>query len=224
MADIKIQTPSTELSHILCLGAHCDDAEIGCGGALLSILEQNPNNIHVTWVIFTSSESRKKEAIKGAELFTANARSVDIKIFDYRDGFLPYTNGQIKDTFEEVKAGVDTPDLIFTHYRHDRHQDHRLVSELTWNTYRNHPILEYEIPKWDGDMGQPNTFIPLTREQGLQKIRLLQEVYNTQQTKNWFTDDLFWSLMRLRGMECNAPSTIAEGFYSRKLTLDFSPV
>lgn len=218
---MRINTPSEGLSHILCLGAHCDDLEIGCGGTLLSIIEQNPS-VAITWVVFTSNDKRKKEAELGAELFTQGAKSVDMHILDYRDGFLPYTNGSVKETFESLKRDIENPDLVFTHYRNDLHQDHRLVSELTWNTFRNHPILEYEIPKWDGDMGQPNTFVSLTESQGKRKIENLQAAYNTQQSKKWFTDDLFWSLMRIRGMECNSPSNIAEAFYTRKLSLDFS--
>ena len=207
-----------ETQHILCLGAHCDDIEIGCGGALLELLAQH-NNIKITWVVFASNEARRKEAELGAQLFTQNAKKLDLRILDFRDGFLPYSGTEVKEAFEQVKREIDTPDLIFTHSRHDLHQDHRNVSELTWNTFRNHMILEYEIPKWDGDLGIPNTFIHLSDEIGKQKIAYLQQAYNSQKTKNWFTDDLFWSLMRIRGMECNAPSNIAEAFFTRKLIL-----
>lgn len=206
--------------HVLCLGAHCDDIEIGCGGTLLRLLAANPG-IHISWVLFTSTPQRKLEATEGAKRFTRSARSLDLKIFDLRDGFLPYVGEQVKELFEQVKQEIAPPDLIFTHYRNDLHQDHRKVSELTWNTFRNHLILEYEIPKWDGDIGNPNTFVEIPEDVGAEKIRHLQEIYNTQQNKNWFTDDLFWSLMRIRGMECNAASRFAEGFYSRKLVLDF---
>ena len=202
----------------MCLGAHCDDIEIGCGGALLDILSKNPN-IEITWVIFTSTEARKKEAELGAELFTKNAKNLHLKIFEFRDGYLPYSGLEIKEAFEQVKNEISPPDLIFTHYRNDMHQDHRKVSELTWNTFRSHMILEYEIPKWDGDISVPNTYIHLSDDIGKQKIAYLQQAYNTQQAKKWFTDDLFWSLMRIRGMECNAPRNIAEAFYSRKIVL-----
>lgn len=204
--------------HLLCLGAHCDDIEIGCGGAVLKLLQEY-TNVSVTWVVFTSTESRYKEAEEGAKRFCANAKSLDLKIFDLKDGYLPYSGEVVKNLFEQVKKSIDAPDLILTHYRNDLHQDHRKVCELTWNTFRNHLILEYEIPKWDGDMGIPNTFIPLSEALCKEKIRHLQEVYNTQQTKKWFTDDLFWSLMRIRGMECNSKSRFAEAFHSRKLIL-----
>ncbi len=212
--------PSSEsAAHILCLGAHCDDIEIGCGGTLLHLLESN-TQISITWVVFTSNEARRAEAEEGARLFTKGAKNLDLRIFDLRDGFLPYAGTEVKERFEEVKASIDTPDLIFTHYRHDLHQDHRKISELTWNTFRNHLIFEYEIPKWDGDIGVPNTFMPLSEAICDRKVAHLQEAYNSQQKKKWFTDDLFSSLMRIRGMECNARNRFAEAFYTRKLILN----
>ena len=208
---------SSESINVLALGAHCDDIEIGCGGTLLSIIN-NDVNVNITWVVFTSNEKRKDEATKGASLFAKNAKNIDLKIYDFRDGFLPYNGEKLKELFEELKKCID-PDLIFTHYRHDLHQDHRIVSELTWNTFRNHFILEYEIPKWDGDVGTPSSFVHLDKETALKKIEYLQQAYNSQQTKAWFTDDLFWSMMRIRGMESNSPSSVAEAFYSRKSVL-----
>lgn len=214
MINLIPEKKSGEPLSVLALGAHCDDIEIGCGGTLLSLLEANPNT-EVTWVVFASNEKRAIEARKGAELFSQNAKSLTVEIFDFKDGFLPYRGEAVKEKFEELKKQVK-PDLVFTHYRKDLHQDHRLVSELTWNTFRNHLIFEYEIPKWDGDVGQPNSFVAIEQDLAKQKIELLQQVYNSQQTKAWFTDDLFWSLMRIRGMECNSPSRLAEAFYARK--------
>ncbi len=202
---------------IMAMGAHCDDIEIGCGGTILSIIKDNPL-VNITWIVFSSTEKRKAEATIAAKLYCENAATFDLKILDFKDGFFPYHGEDLKNTFESLKGGGD-PDLIFTHYRQDLHQDHRLISELTWNTFRNHLILEYEIPKWDGDIGVPNTFVHLDEATGLKKIKYLQQVYNSQRTKAWFTDDLFWSLMRIRGMESNSPSRIAEAFYSRKSVL-----
>jgi LmbE family N-acetylglucosaminyl deacetylase len=202
--------------HLLCLGAHCDDIEIGCGGSILTLIKQHPN-IHITWVVFTSDSDRAKEASEGARRFTDGAAKLNLKVFDLRDGFLPYLGETVKELFEGLKKEIAPPDLIFTHYRHDLHQDHRKVCELTWNTFRNNLIFEYEIPKWDGDLGTPNTYIPLSKDICREKNKHLQEVYNSQKTKTWFTDDVFTSLMRIRGMECNSPSRYAEGFYSRKL-------
>ena len=204
--------------HILCLGAHCDDIEIGCGGTILSLINRY-SNLSITWIVFTSSEKRKQEATLGAQKFTKGADNLNLRIYGLRDGFLPYSGLEVKEIFEEVKNEIDTPDLIFTHYRNDLHQDHRKINELTWNTFRNHLILEYEIPKWDGDLGVPNAYWSLSKDICEQKIRLLQEVYNSQLNKTWFTDDLFWSLMRLRGMECHSDSRFAEAFYTRKLLL-----
>ncbi|WP_166264774.1 PIG-L deacetylase family protein [Marinobacter caseinilyticus] len=212
-----LATPDKD-AHILCLGAHCDDIEIGCGGTLLELLANHPN-LHVTWVVFASTPSRKSEAERGASLFSEGAKSLDLRILDFKDGYVPTESARLKDEFEQLKKGIVSPDLIFTHYRYDLHQDHKAVSDLTWNTFRNHLILEYEIPKWDGDMGIPNTFYPLSGGVGQTKIKHLQQAYNSQKTKKWFTDDLFWSLMRIRGMECNSQSTLAEGFHVRKMTV-----
>ena len=216
MINLKLNKFDKPLT-ILAMGAHCDDIEIGCGGTILSIIKDNPH-VNITWIVFSSTEKRKVEATIGAKLYCENAATLDLKILDFKDGFLPYLGEDLKNTFESLKEEIN-PDLIFTHYRHDLHQDHRLVSELTWNTFRNHLILEYEIPKWDGDIGTPNTFVHLDEAMGLKKIEYLQQAYNSQKTKAWFTDDLFWSLMRIRGMESNSLSHIAEAFYSRKSVL-----
>ena len=207
----------SETINVLVLGAHCDDIEIGCGGTLLSIMSSDVK-VNITWVVFSSNEKREAEAVTGAGLFAKHAQNLDLRIFDFRDGFLPYNGEQLKECFEGLKKDID-PDLIFTHYRHDLHQDHRVVSEITWNTFRNHFILEYEIPKWDGDIGAPSCFVHLDEKTAQQKITYLQQAYNSQQTKAWFTDDLFWSMMRIRGMESNSPSSVAEAFYSRKTVL-----
>jgi LmbE family N-acetylglucosaminyl deacetylase len=202
---------------VLCLGAHCDDIEIGCGGTLLH-LKSTHARIKFHWVVFSASGSRGQEAAKAAELFAAGSEK-QIILKDFRDGFLPYIGAQVKETFEELKTAVN-PDLIFTHWGNDAHQDHRLISDLTWNTYRNHLILEYEIPKYDGDLGRPNLFVPLERDECQEKIRHIMEAFQSQHAKHWFQQDTFLSLMRLRGMECSAPSNHAEAFHCRKLVLD----
>ena len=218
---LKLSLPSRAGSplKVLCLGAHCDDIEIGCGATLMTLLEQY-DDVDIHWQVFTSTPARKQEAIKGAEVFCNGARNLHIEILEYRDGYLPYEGDAIKLSMEAVKKAVD-PDLVFTHYRHDLHQDHRLISELSWNTFRNHLLLEYEIPKWDGDIGTPNLFVPVSEAVAAAKIKALQDVYNSQQSKKWFTDDLFHSMMRIRGMECNAPGNLAEAFYTRKTQLAF---
>ncbi len=217
---IGLNLPKQEKLTLLCLGAHCDDIEIGCGASLLKLLRANPN-IELHWQLFTSTPERKKEAMLGAERFGKHAKDLFVEIRDFRDGYLPYSGLEVKEAMQDIARRVK-PDLVFTHYRHDLHQDHRKISELTWNSFRNHLILEYEIPKWDGDMGQPNTFIEIDQDTAREKVALLQEVYNSQQNKNWFTDDLFYSLMRIRGMECNAPSQLAEAFYTRKAVIQAS--
>jgi LmbE family N-acetylglucosaminyl deacetylase len=199
---------------VLCLGAHSDDLEIGCGGAILYLTRTNPN-LTVHWIVFSGSGQRGVEARQSADQFLAGAGSKQIIVKEYRDGFFPYTGGQIKDEFESLKKTI-SPDLIFTHCRHDLHQDHHLINELTWNTFRDHLILEYETPKYDGDLGAPNLFVPLDDDIVRQKIGILLSVFRSQAGKHWFSDDLFRSLMRLRGMEC-AHRGYAEAFHVRKL-------
>jgi LmbE family N-acetylglucosaminyl deacetylase len=205
------------LSHVLCLGAHADDLEIGCGGTVLKLVEGG-HPPAFTWVIFASDATREAEALRSAERLLAKASSSRIIIKKFRDGFLPYAGAAVKEVFEELKATV-SPDVILTHYRHDLHQDHRLVSELTWNTFRDHLILEYEIPKYDGDLGSPNVFVPLDEPVCRRKIDMILSCFGSQRNKRWFSEDLFRSLLRVRGMECNAPSSHAEAFHCRKLVL-----
>ena len=202
---------------ILCLGAHSDDLKIGCGGAILKLLSEN-ENIHMNWTVFSADDSRAEEAKESADKFLAGAAQKDIEIGKFRDGFFPYDGGKIKEFFEELKRRFK-PDLIFTHYRHDLHQDHRLIHELTWNTFRDHLVLEYEIPKYDGDIGSPNVFVQLDEELCRKKIAYIIESFRSQSTRTWFTQDVFLSLLRLRGLESNSPHKYAEGFYCRKIIL-----
>ena len=196
------------------MGAHADDVEIGCGGTLLRLVQELPE-LEVLWLVLCSNGPRAAEARASASAFLAGAARARVTVLDHRDGFLPYSGPGVKDEFEKVKAEF-APDLIFTHYRDDRHQDHRLTSDLTWNTWRDHLILEYEIPKYDGDMGSPNLFAPLTRATLERKLALVLEHFPSQANKHWFQADLLRSVARIRGMECVAPEGVAEGFYCRK--------
>jgi len=201
--------------NILFLGAHSDDIEIGCGGTLL-YLKQKYNIGHVSWIVFSASELRAKEATKSANLFLDGIDSKNIEIKNFRDGFFPHQFAEIKEFFEKMK--LDIPfDLVFTHYRIDRHQDHRTLSDLTWNTFRNHLVLEYEIPKYDGDMGSPNVFVPLDEKLVAQKNEIILKSFTSQANKHWFDSESFNALLRLRGME--AAVKYAEGFYGRKVVL-----
>lgn len=199
---------------ILCLGAHSDDIEIGCGGTMLRLLEAYPD-AQVRWVVLSGNERRAAEARCGASLFLGQGRSAEVITKSFRDGFFPY-DPAIKEFFEELKA-EPTWDLILTHHREDRHQDHRVVSDLTWNTFRNHAILEYEIPKYDGGLGQPNFYVPLDESTRQRKLDHLMQAFGSQRDKRWFTEDTFSGLMRLRGVECAASEGFAEGFFARKL-------
>jgi LmbE family N-acetylglucosaminyl deacetylase len=198
---------------VLCLGAHADDIEIGCGGTLLRLCAER-RDLEVRWVVFSSNAVRAAEAHASAVAFLVGVKST-VTVRSFRDGYLPWAGAALKDEFEALKKEF-APDLIFTHQRHDLHQDHRLVSDLTWNTWRNHFILEYEIPKFDGDFGSPNFFSPLPAATLERKISLVVRHFATQASKQWFTPDLFRSVARIRGMECAAPEAMAEAFYCRK--------
>lgn len=202
---------------VLCLGAHCDDIEIGCGGTILRWLAEQPA-MDFYWVVFSSDRERRKEALRSSEAFLKGARKKKICVEDFRNGFFPYIATDIKDYFEDLKQRF-SPDIVLTHCRDDRHQDHRLLSDLTWNTFRQHTILEYEIPKYDGDLGQPNLFVHLDEQVCRHKVRNLLEFFKSQRDKHWFTEDALRALLRLRGVESAAPERNAEAFYCRKMLL-----
>ena len=216
MIHFNLDSPPEAPLQILCMGAHSDDIEIGCGGTILRLAEQYPEcKIH--WVVFSAIGVRESEALRAAELFGGSSLQPPI-LKAFPDGFMPFVGAEVKAVFEELKKVV-SPDLIFAHNRKDAHQDHRLLAELTWNTFRNHLVLEYEIPKYDGDLGQPNVFVPLDTPVYQTKVQHLMDAFESQHSKRWFQEDTFLSLMRLRGMECNSPSGYAEAFYCRKLVL-----
>jgi LmbE family N-acetylglucosaminyl deacetylase len=217
MIDLKLNLREDRPLTILCLGAHSDDVEIGCGGTILRLIRDYPG-CRVHWIVMSALGVRKDEAQRGAEAFAGADHIEALQLHEFVDGFMPYHGDKVKRVFEDLKQTV-SPDLIFTHRRDDAHQDHRLLSELTWNTFRNHFILEYEIPKYDGDMGAPSVFVPISQAICDRKTTQLMNTFHSQATKHWFDKDLFLGLMRLRGMECNAPSGYAEAFYSRKLVL-----
>lgn len=215
MIHLNLEERSARTLKILCLGCHSDDIEIGCGGTILRLAEQYPG-CEFHWVVLSAEGDRRAEARNSAERFAGrNLKGLLLKAF--RDGFMPFAGAEIKAELEQLKSIV--PDLIFTHNRRDAHQDHRLIGEMTWNTFRDHLILEYEIPKYDGDMGQPNVFVPLESKQCDTKIRYIMDSFTSQHAKRWFCEDTFLSLMRLRGMECNAASGYAEAFYGRKVVI-----
>jgi LmbE family N-acetylglucosaminyl deacetylase len=204
------------LRRVLAIGCHADDIEIGCGGTLLTLVRSHPG-LAVDWVVLAAGGARGEEARASAQAFLEGAGAARIELHEYRDGFLPYAGGEVKEVFEELKERTD-PQLVLTHTRHDLHQDHRLACELTWNTFRNHLILEYEIPKVDGDLGVPNLFVPLAAAVAEQKVALLEQHFPSQAGKHWFDRELFLGLMRVRGMEAIAPERFAEAFVCRKLS------
>lgn len=217
MLHLSLQPARAGSFEILCLGAHCDDIEIGCGATMLKLLRDYPGT-SVHWVVFSSSPQRAREAKASAAKFLRRAARRRVITYEFRDGFFPYIGGEIKARFEELKDCV-APDLIFTSHRDDLHQDHRVIAELTGNTWREHLILEYEIPKYDGDLGAPNFFVPLPKSLVQRKVNFILGSYKSQRDKHWFDAETFWALMRLRGVECRSPSAYAEAFYAHKATL-----
>jgi LmbE family N-acetylglucosaminyl deacetylase len=212
-----LQLPPTPLQ-LLCLGAHADDIEIGCGGTVLRLLAEHPGS-GCRWIVFSGIGEREREAHASAALFMADAAERQVDVHDFRDGHFPALLSGIKDTLEEAKRDF-APDVVFTHFRDDRHQDHRTVSEVTWQTFRNHLILEYEIPKWDGDLGRPGLYVPLPSDTVSQKLGHLLAAFPSQRSKHWFSEDTFRALMRLRGVECAAGEGYAEAFHAFKSVMD----
>ena len=205
------------VKRVLCLGAHSDDIEIGCGGTVVRMIEQS-KSIEFYWLVLCANPERTMEARRSANALLAQARKKTIVVKPFRDGFLPYLGPPVKECFEELKK-VFRPDVIFTHCRHDLHQDHRLVCELTWNTFRDHFILEYEVPKYDADLRSPNFFVPLSDAQARKKVNNLMRYFTTQRNKRWFREELFYGLMRLRSTEAASPTRYSEAFYCRKALL-----
>jgi LmbE family N-acetylglucosaminyl deacetylase len=202
---------------VLCLGAHSDDIEIGCGGLILTLLARR-KDVDIDWVVFSAPPGRDKEARRSAEMFLRGARRKRVLLKKFRDGFFPFDGAKVKTVFEQLKSSK--PDLVLTHYRDDRHQDHRVLSDLAWNTFRDHWILEYEIPKYDGDLGTPNCFVPLEPSVCERKVEYLNAAFGSQRDKHWFSAGTFMGIMRLRGMECRSATGYAEAFYGRKLVLN----
>jgi LmbE family N-acetylglucosaminyl deacetylase len=213
---LTLGLPRRRPLRVLALGAHADDIEIGCGGTMLTLARQA--EVEVTWVVFAAAGPREAEARESFEAFAAGSRSSTVQSHAFRDGYFPYVGGEVKDIFESLKASVE-PDVIFTHARHDRHQDHRVVSDLTWNTWRDHLVLEYEIPKYDGDLAAPNAYVPIEEEDVRRKVELLASHFVTQRDKHWFDEELFVGLMRLRGAESRSASGYAEAFFAHKVSL-----
>lgn len=217
MLPLNLGRPGGAPPRFLFLGAHSDDIELGCGGAVLTLLARHPGS-RVSWVVFSATGVRAAEAKASAADFLAGAGERDVRTLEFAESFFPYDGAAIKRAFEALKP--IEPDVVFTHCRHDLHQDHRLLSELAWNTFRNQLILEYEIPKYEGDLGQPGVFVALEREVAVRKCELIRRHFVSQRSRHWFDPELFMGLMRIRGMECRAPAGFAEAFHGRKLVIE----
>jgi LmbE family N-acetylglucosaminyl deacetylase len=220
---LSFPTRSGRRLEILCIGAHCDDIEIGCGATILALQQRHPG-CRIHWLVLTSNPARRDEAIASAMEFMQPASRGELRIAELPDGLLPAHFAEVKSTFESMKSAV-APDLVLTHHGNDRHQDHALASQVTWQTFRDHMIWEYEIPKYDGDLGTPNLYVPLPQALVSLKVETIVRSFESQAGKSWFTADNLLAAMRLRGLECRAPSGFAEAFHCRKLVHELgSPV
>jgi len=197
------------------IGAHSDDIEIGAGGLLMRLVRESPG-VEITYVILSGDATRHNEARNAAAAFTHGCGKLDLRLASFTDRFFPAEQTQIKKYFDQLKLNT-SPQLVICHKASDKHQDHRVVNELVYNTFRAHSILEYEIPKWDGDLSTPNLYVPLSDEIATQKAELLMEHFGSQRSKHWFDLETFRGLMRIRGIECNAK--YAEGFHVRKMVV-----
>lgn len=222
MIHLRFPTFDNRPLRLLCLGAHSDDIEIGCGGTLIQFFSKNPT-AEVFWVVLSADPVRAREAEKSADIYLAPVSRKEIIVKSFRDSFFPYIGGTIKEYMQDLSKGFN-PDIVFAPNRHDLHQDHRLISELTRTTFRDHLILEYEILKYDGDLGSPNLFVPLEHSDCEEKIRRLQDCFPSQYANSWFDTECFYSLLRIRGVEANSPTKYAEAFYCRKISLDFESI
>lgn len=217
MLKLRLQPAGNTPLHLLCIGAHSDDLEIGCGGTILTWLKSMPS-VTVTWVVLSASAERQDEARRSATALLKQAHSSKIVIGEFRDGYLAAQYSEVKDSFEQLKETVN-PDVVLTHWLEDRHQDHRFVAELTWNTWRNHIVLEYEIPKYEGDLKPTNLYVEVPAALVKRKVAHLQRHFTSQRSKDWFEPDNFVAIMRLRGLECRSKSGYAEAFHARKLVM-----
>ena len=216
MRPLSISGPSNIL-RVLCIGAHSDDIEIGCGATLLGLADRG-YHLHLTWVVLSAGGVRADEARRSAEILMGKTADLSIHLGGFKDAHFPAEFEELKRFMDELRQLVD-PDVIFTHSMDDRHQDHCLAGELTWQTWRDHLILEYEIPKYEGDLGRPNLFVPATRANAIRKVEHLMSNFGSQRSKEWFSDDTFLGLMRIRGVECRSIDGFAEGFLARKVVL-----
>lgn len=217
MLDLELPRGRRRPLRVLCLGAHCDDIDIGCGATLLSLLA-GPRSAHVTWVVFSADAVRGRELRASAKRFLRGAVSSSVITHEFRDSYFPAQYEKVKGAFEPLK-NLEVPDVVFTHRRDDLHQDHRLVSELTWNAFRNHLVLEYEVPKYDGDLTTPNAYVCVDEALVERKIQILMSCYRSQTKKAWFTPETFQAIMRLRGVEAGSGTGWAEGFHAKKFCL-----
>jgi LmbE family N-acetylglucosaminyl deacetylase len=217
MLQLNLKEDPSEPFTLLCLGAHSDDIEIGAGGTVLELIDRYPN-LSVVWVVLSGDDLRAKEAQNSADKFLASLGGrKEVILKEFRGGFFPWIGDQLKEFYEELKRS-SAPDLILTHFRRDAHQDHRMVCDLTWNTWRDHMIWEYEIPKWDGDLGRPGLYVPISKKNAVRKLQIIMDSFDTQSGRHWFTEDLFYSMMRIRGMEVHAADNYAEAFYAPKVS------
>jgi LmbE family N-acetylglucosaminyl deacetylase len=215
MLDLILDSARRRALRVLCAGAHCDDIEIGCAGTLLA-LQARRRRVVVDWVVFSGDAKRRAETALAMRMLVRPASRGRLLFGGFADGRFPAAYGEVKDFCERLKRRP-APDLILCHERDDRHQDHRVVNEVIWNTFRDHVVLEYEIPKWDGGLGQPNVYVPVSAAQARAKVNALLKAYGTQKARSWFTRDTFMAMLRLRGVECRSPTGYAEAFHGRKL-------
>jgi LmbE family N-acetylglucosaminyl deacetylase len=215
MLDLIANLPARSKARVLCIGAHCDDIEIGCGGTL-RVLQGRGSQVTIDWVVASGTAERRRETQRAMNLLVEPAHRGELHFGEFSDGRFPAEYGRVKEFFESLKD-LPRPDVILCHERADLHQDHRIVNEMVWNTFRDQLILEYEIPKWDGGLGQPNLYVPISAAQAKRKVAALMTAYASQRTRDWFTPDTFMALLRLRGIECRAPSGLAEAFHARKI-------
>jgi LmbE family N-acetylglucosaminyl deacetylase len=211
MLPLRLVTPEHSPLSVLAVGAHPDDIEIGAGGALFGLAEGHPG-MRVSYVVLTGSPERHREARNAADAFFPSA-DLSVQLYDLPEGRLPTVWGHVKEALEDVAKSC-TPDLVIAPSAADAHQDHRTIAEIVPTVFRDQLYLGYEIPKWDGDLTRPSVYLPMSADAARRKVALLHGCFPSQRHRDWWDEEVFLGLARLRGMECRAP--YAEAFTCKK--------
>lgn len=216
IAGLRITPPTDRALRVVALGAHADDIEIGAGGLIQRLVADTPS-LSIRWLVASATPERRREAEKASSRLVGSVSDCTLDIGDLRDGFLPFLGPAPKEWL--IRHAGFEPDIVICPRGEDLHQDHRLVGQLAWQVFRSSLIFEYEIPKYEGDLGRPNVYVVLDRATAERKVATILEAFPSQRSRRWFEPETFWALLRLRGIEAASPTGFAEAFHASKIVL-----